>query len=187
MSARPAPGKRFSRARSPRSARITREVLEILLEIPQPRRTAGRRATITWAPVTVRDSLLHDVHPEGQLAAAKRSLPRPGASPHRDSLTSLRTCNYRHLGDRTQIAEHCSARDHEHDVSATSLRSGPLRYSPVCIGEDAWICRGAAVLKGAVIEAGAAVGANAVAIGRIPANTVAVGIPARVVHARKIR
>jgi len=57
----------------------------------------------------------------------------------------------------------------------------------VCIGEDAWICRGAAVLKGAVIEAGAAVGANAVAIGRIPANTVAVGIPARVVHARKIR
>jgi acetyltransferase-like isoleucine patch superfamily enzyme len=88
------------------------------------------------------------------------------------------------IGERALIAEHCSIRDHEHDVSAISMHSASLVCSPVCIGDDSWISRGVAVLKGAQIGEGAVIGANAVVRGAIPANAIAVGVPARVVRAR---
>ncbi len=88
------------------------------------------------------------------------------------------------IGDRAQIAEHCSIRDHDHDVSAISIHSGSLVCSPVRIGEGSWIARGVAVLKGARIGKGAVIGANAVVRGAIPENAIAVGIPASVVRMR---
>jgi acetyltransferase-like isoleucine patch superfamily enzyme len=89
------------------------------------------------------------------------------------------------IGDRAQIGEHCSVRDHEHDPSAPSMYYGPLRHSPVRVGEDSWIGRGVALLKGANIGPGAVVGANAVVRGAVPENTVAAGVPARVLHRRE--
>jgi len=88
------------------------------------------------------------------------------------------------IGERTLIAEHCSIRDHDHDVSAISMQSASLVCSPVCIGEDSWIARGVAVLKGARIGEGSVIGANAVVRGAIPENAIAVGVPARVVRER---
>jgi acetyltransferase-like isoleucine patch superfamily enzyme len=88
------------------------------------------------------------------------------------------------IGDRALIAEHCSIRDHDHDVSAISMHSASLVCSPVCIGDDSWIARGVAVLEGARIGEGAVIGANAVVRGAIPGNTIAVGVPARVVRTR---
>jgi acetyltransferase-like isoleucine patch superfamily enzyme len=88
------------------------------------------------------------------------------------------------IGDRAQIAEHCSIRDHDHDVSAISMDSGSLVCSPVCIGEGSWIARGVAVLRGARIGKGAVIGANAVVRGAIPGNAIAAGVPARVVRMR---
>jgi acetyltransferase-like isoleucine patch superfamily enzyme len=88
------------------------------------------------------------------------------------------------IGERVLIAEHCSIRDHNHDVSAISMRSASLVCSPVCIGDDSWIARGVAVLEGARIGEGAVIGANAVVRGAIPENAIAVGVPARVVRAR---
>jgi acetyltransferase-like isoleucine patch superfamily enzyme len=88
------------------------------------------------------------------------------------------------IGDRALIAEHCSIRDHNHDVSAISMHSASLVCSPVCIGDDSWIARGVAVLEGARIGKGAVIGANAVVRGAIPENAIAVGVPARVVRTR---
>jgi len=88
------------------------------------------------------------------------------------------------IGERALIAEHCSIRDHEHDVSATSMHSASLVCSPVFIGDGSWIARGVAVLKGARIGEGAVIGANAVVRGAIPENAIAAGVPARVVRAR---
>ncbi len=89
------------------------------------------------------------------------------------------------IGDRAQIGEHCSIRDHDHDASATSMHAAAIVSSPVSIGEDSWIGRGAAVLKGSHIAPGAVVGANAVVRGEIPENAVAVGAPARVIRIRR--
>jgi acetyltransferase-like isoleucine patch superfamily enzyme len=88
------------------------------------------------------------------------------------------------IGDHVQIAEHCSIRDHDHDVSAISMHSESLVCLPVCIGEGSWIARGVAVLKGARIGEGAVIGANAVVRGAIPQNAIAVGVPASVVRMR---
>jgi acetyltransferase-like isoleucine patch superfamily enzyme len=88
------------------------------------------------------------------------------------------------IGGRALIAEHCSIRDHEHDVSAASIHSAPLVCTPVNIGEDSWIARGVAVLKGAQVGEGAVIGANAVVRDSIPENVIAVGAPAKVVRAR---
>ena len=91
------------------------------------------------------------------------------------------------IADRVQIGEHSSIRDHEHDAAAASMHGAPLVCSPVTIGEDAWIGRGVAVLKGSHIESGAVIGANAVVRDDIPQNGVAVGVPARVVRIRSIQ
>jgi acetyltransferase-like isoleucine patch superfamily enzyme len=89
------------------------------------------------------------------------------------------------LADRVQVGEHCSIRDHDHDVSAVSMHSAPLTCSPVTIGEDSWIGRGVAVLRGTCIEPGAIIGANAVVRGKIPKDAIAVGIPAQVIRIRR--
>lgn len=89
------------------------------------------------------------------------------------------------MADRVQVGEHCSIRDHDHDASALSMHAARLICSPVSIGEDSWIGRGVAVLRGSRIESGAIIGANAVVRGKIPKNAVAVGIPTRVVRIRR--
>jgi hypothetical protein len=88
------------------------------------------------------------------------------------------------LNDRASVGEHSSIRDHDHDVAAPSMRWGGVVSSPVLLGEDCWIARGVAVLRGSRIGAGAVIGANAVVRGYIPDNALAVGAPARVVRYR---
>lgn len=88
------------------------------------------------------------------------------------------------IRDRAQIGEQCSVRDHEHDTQASSMHAAPVICSPVTIGEDSWVGRGVAILKGTTIGEGAVVGANAVVRGDIPPHAVAVGIPAHVIRKR---
>jgi acetyltransferase-like isoleucine patch superfamily enzyme len=90
------------------------------------------------------------------------------------------------LHDRAGVAEFSSVRDHDHDVSAPSMRWGGVVSAPITLGADCWVARGVAVLRGAVIGADAVIGANAVVRGEIPANALAVGIPARVVRYREV-
>lgn len=86
------------------------------------------------------------------------------------------------IADRAQVGEHSSIRDHEHDISAQSMHAAAVVSAPVSIREDSWIGRGVAVLKGSNVGAGAVIGANAVVRGEIPQNSMAVGVPARVIR-----
>jgi carbonic anhydrase/acetyltransferase-like protein (isoleucine patch superfamily) len=93
------------------------------------------------------------------------------------------------LGAGSGVAEHSSVRDHDHDVTPgpapwAGWAAAPVVSAPIVLGPDTWVCRGSAVLRGSRIGAGAIIGANAVVRGEIPANAVAVGIPARVVRYR---
>jgi phosphonate metabolism protein (transferase hexapeptide repeat family) len=56
--------------------------------------------------------------------------------------------------------------------------------NPVRLGHDVWIGHGVTVLPGVSIGNGAAIGAGAVVTKDIPAYTVAVGVPARVLRPR---
>lgn len=88
------------------------------------------------------------------------------------------------IGDLTQIAESCSIRDSDHGITPDAPMADQLVSTPTTIGSDAWIGRGCAVLRGATVGDGAVIGANSVVKGSIPAMTVAVGSPARVVRTR---
>jgi acetyltransferase-like isoleucine patch superfamily enzyme len=88
------------------------------------------------------------------------------------------------IGADSQVAEHCSVRDSDHGVAPDRPMWQQLVSTPVRIGADVWVGRGAAVLRGADLGDGCVIGANAVVRGCIPSMAVAVGVPARVVRSR---
>lgn len=93
------------------------------------------------------------------------------------------------IGERTQVAEHCSIRDQDHDVDAPGpIATAPLRTTPVVIGSDVWIGRGVAVLRGAEVGDDSVVGANAVvAAGRLEGRSIYVGAPAKLLRQRSLQ
>ena len=56
--------------------------------------------------------------------------------------------------------------------------------APVLIGKDCWLAANVTVLKGSVIEDGAIIGAKGLVKGRIETNSIAVGIPAKIIKHR---
>ena len=68
----------------------------------------------------------------------------------------------------------------EHQVTIGAER----RQSPV-IGNDVFIGAGAKVIGSVTIGDGARIGANAVVVHDVPANTTVVGIPAKVIRVRR--
>jgi acetyltransferase-like isoleucine patch superfamily enzyme len=85
------------------------------------------------------------------------------------------------IGAGTFLAELVSVRDHDHAVGSPPS-TGKMNVAPVTIGADVWIGAKATIVRGTRIGNAASLGANAVARGELPAHTVCVGIPARVVR-----
>lgn len=99
--------------------------------------------------------------------------------------TVLATNNEIVIGQNTQVAECSSIRDSDHSLFRNALiRDQPLESTPVHIGDDVWIGRGVAVLRGSKIGDGAVLGANCVVRSNIPPFTIAAGVPARVIRVR---
>ncbi|MBQ1273005.1 MAG: acetyltransferase [Clostridia bacterium] len=89
------------------------------------------------------------------------------------------------IGDHLLSASNVFISDTNHgdgtDDPTTPPDARPLSADPVTIGNNVWIGEGVAVLPGASIGDGCMIGAHAVVKGKIPAYSVAVGSPARVV------
>ena len=62
----------------------------------------------------------------------------------------------------------------------TGLRVNPARS--ITVGDHVWVGWGAVLLGGAEVGEGAVVGLRSVVTGRVPNNSIAVGVPARVVR-----
>lgn len=60
--------------------------------------------------------------------------------------------------------------------------AGAESSQPIHIGDNAWICTGAFIMKGVTIGEGSIVGANSVVVKNIPPGVVAAGAPARVLR-----
>lgn len=89
------------------------------------------------------------------------------------------------IGDYALIGEYASIRDSNH---GTALGE-PMRWQKhtaqrVSIGNDAWIGRGACVLKGVQIGDGAIVGANAVVTKDVEPLAIVGGVPAKPISRR---
>lgn len=87
------------------------------------------------------------------------------------------------IGDRTQIASGVQIlsgrRQHARGADGRMQGSEQGEFTEVVIGADCWI--GASAIVMAEVGAGSTVGAGAVVVQPIPADSVAVGSPARVV------
>ncbi len=90
------------------------------------------------------------------------------------------------IGRHCLVAELVSIRDHDHAFGAAdaAIIDQGRATAPVTIGDNVWIGAKATVTKGVTIGANTVVGAHAVVTSDLPADCVAVGIPARVVRSR---
>lgn len=93
------------------------------------------------------------------------------------------------IGERSQIASGVQIlsgrKQHSRDAENRVMSSDHGAFETVQIGADCWIGAGSIVM--ANIGGGATVGAGSVVIGSIPADSVAVGNPARVVGENRRR
>jgi len=90
------------------------------------------------------------------------------------------------IGCGVQIAPNCAFYSYDHGFAPGELiGKQPLQTKGgIVIGDDAWLGFGVIVLDGVRIGKGAVVGAGSVVTRDVPDETIAVGVPARVVKRR---
>jgi len=89
------------------------------------------------------------------------------------------------IGRDSLIGEYVSIRDADHGVAGEGIiREQPHTASPIRIEDGAWIGRGAVVLKGVTIGAGAVVAANSVVTRDVRPMAIVAGAPAREIRQR---
>lgn len=91
------------------------------------------------------------------------------------------------IGDSALIADnvYISDFDHRFDDLTKTIKDQGIAKSRVRIERDVWLGTKVTVCRGVVIGEGTVVGANAVVTKDLPAFSVAVGAPARVIKDRK--
>jgi acetyltransferase-like isoleucine patch superfamily enzyme len=90
------------------------------------------------------------------------------------------------IGAQTLISMHCRILSSNHSVPpmGSTIRSQPDLPLDTRIGRDVWLGAGVTVLGGVAIGDGCVVGAGAVVTRDLPAGSIAVGVPARVIGNR---
>jgi len=90
------------------------------------------------------------------------------------------------IGDQTLISMHVSILSSDHAIPerAKLIRHCRDALKPTKIGKDVWVGANAVILGGVTIGDGCVVGAGAVVTKDLPAYSVAMGVPARIVRSR---
>ncbi|MEX2453340.1 MAG: DapH/DapD/GlmU-related protein [Rhodospirillaceae bacterium] len=92
------------------------------------------------------------------------------------------------IGRRCAIAANCTFAPVNHEYRDPDTPIADQRFMPsrggVVVEDDVWIGANAVLLDGAVLRTGCVVGAGAVVRSEIPAHSVCVGVPARVISRR---
>lgn len=86
------------------------------------------------------------------------------------------------FGDRCMIGPGCVITAVTHPVNGKE-RAGRVAYAqPVTFGDDVWLGANVSIMPGITIGSNVVIGAGAVVTHDIPSNSVAVGVPARVIR-----
>jgi acetyltransferase-like isoleucine patch superfamily enzyme len=92
------------------------------------------------------------------------------------------------IGEAALLADdvYISDFDHRHERVDMRIKDQGIAKARVRVGGDVWLSVGTVVTRGVVIGAGTVVGANSVVTRDLPAYSVAVGAPARVIRRRRL-
>ncbi len=85
------------------------------------------------------------------------------------------------FGDNVFIAPNCAFYTAGHPISAAERNKGLEYARPITVGNNVWIGGSVCVLPGVSIGDNCVIGAGSVVVNDIPANSVAVGNPCRVI------
>ena len=85
------------------------------------------------------------------------------------------------VGDEVLIGPYCVIVSANHTRKGHSFRFGKALHAPICIGCGCWLAAHVTVTAGSSIGNGCLIAANSVIRGTIPDDSVAAGVPARVV------
>lgn len=92
------------------------------------------------------------------------------------------------IGRDCMIGPYCYVTDGDHGTApGSAVKSQPMSPAPVVIEDEAWLGARVTVLAGTRIGRGAVIGAGSVVTSDIPADAIAVGVPARVTRFRSSR
>jgi len=85
------------------------------------------------------------------------------------------------FGDNVFIAPNCGFYTAGHPIDPDERNKGLEYAKPITIGDNVWIGANVCVLPGVTIGDNCVIGAGSVVVGDIPANSVAVGNPCKVI------
>lgn len=85
------------------------------------------------------------------------------------------------FGDNVFIGPNCGFYTPEHPIDPEERNKGLEYAKPITVGNNVWIGGGVSVLSGVSIGDNVVIGAGSVVVKDIPANTVAVGNPCKVI------
>lgn len=90
------------------------------------------------------------------------------------------------IGNGVRIASHTVfvGANHRYEDPAVPIRLQGLREAPIVVEDDVWIGSHVCVLAGVTIGRGSVIGAGSVVTKSIPPNSIAVGVPAKVIRKR---
>jgi len=74
--------------------------------------------------------------------------------------------------------------NHNFSDSATTIKAQGVTKAPVIIGNNCWLGAGTTILAGVTVGDGCVVAAGSVVNKSIPANSIAAGVPAKVIKSR---
>ena len=86
------------------------------------------------------------------------------------------------IGNRTKLGPNCQLVTPNHPTDYLERRFPQEKCSPITIGEDCWLGAGVIVCPGVTIGDRSVIGAGSVVVRDVPADSLAVGNPARVVR-----
>lgn len=90
------------------------------------------------------------------------------------------------IGDGTLIAEYVTIRDQDHRFGVEEpITDSGFETDPILIGSNVWLGAKATITKGVKIGDNSVIGAGAVVTSDIPPNSVAAGVPAKVIRTLK--
>jgi galactoside O-acetyltransferase len=87
------------------------------------------------------------------------------------------------IGDDTLIGVNCNIMDNDgHNLNPLERNSNSIQTSEVVIGSNVFIGDNVTILKGVTIGANSVIGSGSVVTKNIPENTIAAGVPAKVIR-----